>query len=157
MLKLKIVPLFITSVLIGLCFLKSEPITAADRSNVQRERRDGNWWQNRSGSEKLEYLVGFFDGMKLGRNFAAGGADTKKNCDIACFNNYSDNSEKYLRNVTAGQVRDGLEEFYKDFRNRGILISDAAWVVLKQIASEPQREINRLIESLRNPPKPPIK
>lgn len=147
----------ITSVLIGLCVLKSEPTKATDRSNVQRERRDGNWWQHRSSSEKLEYLVGFFDGMRLGRNFAAGGADTKKNCDIACFVNYSDNSERYLRNVTAGQMRDGLDEFYKDFRNRGILIYDGAWVVLKQIASEPQAEINRLIESFRNAPNPSVK
>lgn len=96
-------------------------------------------------------MVGFFDGMRLGRNFAAGGADTKKNCDVACVSNYADKANEFLTNITAGQLCDGLDEFYKDFRNRGILVYDAVWVVLNQIANRPQVEINRLIENLRKP------
>lgn len=40
---------------------------------VSRERdtvRDGNWWIDQSEGYKLDYVVGFFDGVELGHKFS---------------------------------------------------------------------------------------
>lgn len=56
---------------------------------------------------------------------------------------------KYLSNVSSGQLADGLDEFYKDFRNRSIDVSDAVWPVLRQIAGDPATAIDPLVANLR--------
>ena len=50
-----------------------------------KNRRDGNWWVDLPESEKLNHMVGFFDGMDLGYDFSYWGySDTEKaNCAVA--------------------------------------------------------------------------
>jgi hypothetical protein len=49
----------------------------------------------------------------------------------------------------AGQVSDGLDAFYKDYRNRSIRVVDAMWVVANSIAGTPQKEIDAMTENFR--------
>jgi hypothetical protein len=56
---------------------------------------------------------------------------------------YSDYSDKYFKNVTSGQLADGLDAFYSDFANRSILTSNGVWLVLNQIAGTPN--VNTMI------------
>jgi hypothetical protein len=51
--------------------------------------------------------------------------------------------------VTGGQLVDGLDSFYGDFRNRRILVYSAVWLVLNEIAGTPQDELDKMIQSWR--------
>jgi hypothetical protein len=122
--------------------------------HAQNNRRDGNWWKDVSPSGKLDYMVGFFDGMRLGHNFSlwgtlkdSGGKATP--CLSGTVKSYQDHEAKYLSNVTNDQIVDGLDIFYKDYRNRSIQVHDAVWLVLSSIAGSPQNELDKMIESWR--------
>ena len=115
--------------------------------------RDGNWWNTLSAESKDIYVVGVFDGMVVGRNFAMWGtlekygtADPAIGKVMASYNGLE---TKYLTNVTSLQLSDGLTEFYKDYQNRSILVSDAVWPVVKEIAGDQQGEIDSLVRNLR--------
>ena len=116
------------------------------------DRRDGNSYRRLGDMENLHYITGFFDGMILGRNFSYWGFILDKDsasCLSKVSNSYADLENKYLLNVTAGQVRDGLNNFYEDYRNRKIMVSDAIWLVLQSIGGIPKEEMEKMIEEWR--------
>lgn len=106
--------------------------------SAQDQRRDGNYWRGMSKTSKLDYVTGFFDGMQLGHYFSYWAYTTgpQKNDAIAggAVMAYGEYSEKYLRNVTNGQLVDGLDAFYSDFQNRRIRVYSAVWLVTNQIS-----------------------
>jgi len=73
--------------------------------------------------------------------------------DEVCFPkitaSYDFYSEKYLKDVTNDQVADGVDEFYKDYRNRKIRIHDAVWLTLNAIAGTPKANLDKMIETFR--------
>lgn len=89
----------------------------------------------------------------IGRNFAVWGTMKKSGtADPAvgkALASYGDLEAKYFTNVTSLQISDGLTDFYKDYRNRSILVSDAIWPVVKEIAGDPQSDIDSLVLNLR--------
>jgi len=98
------------------------------------------------------YVIGFFDGMDLGHNFSYWNftKDKKMNaCMLMVGESYADYSSKYFTNVTNGQLVDGLDSFYADFRNRSIRVADAVWLVVNGIAGTPQEELDTIIENWR--------
>lgn len=115
--------------------------------------RDGNYWNTRVRSSKLDYVIGFFDGTQLGEQFSYWGlvkSDSK--CMGKVFESERTFGSKYLSGVTASQLADGLDNFYGDFKNRSIPISSAVWIVLNEIAGSP--DIDALILSWRKNSKP---
>lgn len=118
-------------------------------------RRDGNWWNGETQGEKFDHMVGFFDGMELGHKFSYWKMAKPKSdenpdpCLSKTIESYGEYSTNFFKNVTNQQLADGLDSFYKDYRNRSILIHDAVWVVVRTIAGTPQQEIDKLIENLR--------
>jgi hypothetical protein len=122
--------------------------------NAQSKRRDGNWWNGTTRDEKLDYIIGFFDGMDLGHNFTIWGvagsqSDKGSPCLFNALKSYDDYSSKFFTNVTNYQLVDGLDTFYKDYRNRSIRVHDAVWVVVNTIAGTPQEKVDKLIENSR--------
>ena len=115
-------------------------------------RRDGNWWIGQDRLARLNYTVGLFDGMGLGYKFSYWRfVDDQKSEDArrlvqASFTYYS---SRYIQNLTSGQVVDGLDVFYADFKNRNILTQNAMWIVANQISGMPAAEVEKLIESWR--------
>jgi len=119
------------------------------------EQRDGNWWQTLDEPTKFTYVAGFIDGMTLGYNFSYWG-DVPMGRSPARPARMSQSSKsfikmytKYFTGVSSGQLCDGLTDFYKDARNRRILVHDATWLVLNQIAGMPKQTLNIMIESWR--------
>ena len=51
--------------------------------------------------------------------------------------------------IPTGQIKDGLDEFYKDFSNRKIKVKDAIFVVLRQINGEDEEVIKHIIRYLK--------
>ena len=62
---------------------------------------------------------------------------------------YKAQVKKYLNRVTVGQILDGLDKFYDDYRNRKILMSLGVSIVLDYISGKSEQEMTRLIETLR--------
>jgi hypothetical protein len=59
------------------------------------------------------------------------GKSNVKGCEGAAIGAFNDRSNKYLTKVTVGQLQDGVDELYKDYRNRLIPIYAAVWLVCK--------------------------
>jgi hypothetical protein len=122
--------------------------------HAQNERRDGNWWKDLAPSEKLNYMVGFFDGMPLGHDFSYWGmtkdsGDKPNACGATAVGSFNNMMSKYFTNVTNTQIVDGLDIFYKDYRNRSIKVHDAVWLVVNSISGKPQNELDKMIENWR--------
>jgi hypothetical protein len=120
--------------------------------NESNRDRDGNWWISQEQLAKYSYMVGFFDGMELGENFSIWGMMKTPTADPAvgkAVSSYDQFSNKYLTNVTNGQVVQGLDEFYSDYRNRRIKVASGVWIVLNEISGKSKDEMQKLIETYR--------
>lgn len=109
-------------------------------------RTDGDWWKNLNSLAKYGYIVGYADGSsKADATWAFGLCKTQVPTKyLAAVQKGNDYSE-----FTVGQLIDGVNEFYKDFRNTKILARDAMMVVKQQISGVPQKEIDEGLEFLR--------
>lgn len=52
--------------------------------------------------------------------------------------------------ITVGQIVDGLDELYKDFKNKSINVQDAIYVIKKQIKGTPEEEVKQILLYLRS-------
>jgi hypothetical protein len=122
-------------------------------STAQGARRDGNWWRELSPVVRTGVAVGFFDGLRLGRDFAYWGipniGDRVDPCMFKATDSYDKYSEQYVSPITAGQLVDGLNSFYEDYRNRSIMSDRAIWLVLNGIAGTPEGRLQTMIEAHR--------
>lgn len=77
---------------------------------------DGDYWKRKTRDEKTMYLVGFVDGRNLGINEAASALQVSlSESRLASLNS----------RITVGQLLDGLDDFYRDWRNTKIRIREA--------------------------------
>jgi hypothetical protein len=119
--------------------------------------RDGNWWRDQSQLMKVSYMLGFFDGMDLGKDFSYWGMlpgngklpPASANPITQVFHSYDELVSKFMSHVTSLQISDGLDTFYGDYRNRTISIHSAVWIVLNTIAGTPEIEIKKMTEGWR--------
>jgi hypothetical protein len=65
---------------------------------------------------KHKYMVGFFDRIFLGYDFSYWKClRTNGDCADTVSKSFDDHMAEYLREVTNGQVADGLTSFYDDY------------------------------------------
>lgn len=120
---------------------------------------DGRWWIRLSQAEKLSYVAGFFDGAsysvallsgatlkamadpKTGK-FSAARAEGAKATSLGAVQAIEEN----LSNLTTGQVVQGLDETYNDYRNQGISVLDCIYVVIYGIKGGSDADVTRLLE-----------
>ena len=92
--------------------------------------------------------------MALGKHFSYweyiedGEAAQRTN---ASFRNYWD---KFVAGTNTAQVVDGLDNFYGDYRNRKILVQDAVWLVLNNVAGTPN--VEQMIQNWRRSASKPV-
>jgi hypothetical protein len=103
--------------------------------------------------EKNFYMVGVFDGLALGRNFSYWNLKDKDGKpDIVTQGTVMDaydGSYNLLNNTTNGQFVEGLEKLYSDYRNRRILVPDAAWIVALSISGMSDKDMEILLYNSR--------
>jgi hypothetical protein len=88
---------------------------------------DGDFWKTKGRDLKLVYVTGFVDGRNEGANEVAGALGTSiLDPKIA----------KLASKVTVGQIVDGLDEFYQDYRNARILVRYAIEYVVMEAQGE---------------------
>jgi len=134
---------------------------------IQIGDEDGNNWIN----YKEWYKVGLISGMIMGVSLAI---NYKPDNNIfETFNKLDNKLKDYkpaffdllelslffahldrisLYNITVGQLKDGLDEFYKDFSTRRIKIIDAIYVVKMQIEGKSPELIEAQILYLKRQP-----
>lgn len=128
-------------------------------SIARAEATDGHWWNQLNQGEKIAYVVGFIDGTsysvtlltvatfnamadpKTGK-FNADRAEVAKATSLGTVRALKDN----LGNLTVGQVVQGLDATYSDYRNQGISVLDCAYVVIYAINGGNEAEVTRLLE-----------
>jgi hypothetical protein len=109
-------------------------------TRADSDRRDGNWWRSLSPDQKAHYAVGFFDGTQLGRDFSVWQNPADKETLAKASDSFNEYFDRYMKNVNSSQMTDGLDSLYTDFRNRSIVIDRAVWLVLSQIAGDPDAQ-----------------
>jgi hypothetical protein len=96
------------------------------------------------------------DGIHLGKKFSVWGFTDDpqgESCLKKVILSTTGFEEKYLSNVKAAQLVDGVDTFYSDYRNRGISTHNAVWLVLNGIAGTPKEKLDKMIEAFRRNPK----
>lgn len=127
---------------------------------------DGNEWQEMEGIEKTVFIEGFL----IGSNYVV---EENKCEDMQLINRLTTESGKKVSefdrgmaenekigniilqrfsfyNITVGQIMEGLDILYKDFKNKGIKVSDAIYVVKRQIEGTSPVDIEKILIYLRS-------
>jgi hypothetical protein len=113
--------------------------------NGQQVKHDGTMWLNTPREQKSAYVMGMLDGIR--------GADVLlPEATQARVDAYLRRVGEALGKSTVGELVGGLDEFYKDFRNRNVPIYRAIIVVGMQINGEPESKIEQLTKALRASP-----
>jgi hypothetical protein len=136
------------------------------RAVEEKEPRNGYWWNSFD-----EYSEAVEDAVKLG--YVAGLAEgLGRACDvfdkelhrflwedslsendpwmfIGWCANYFDAQRNRLTGITYGQMVDGLDELYRDYRNKGLLVIDAMQPVKMEVEGRPEAEIDSVTRYLR--------
>jgi hypothetical protein len=110
------------------------------------DRTDGNWWKGLASLAKYGYVVGYADGSeKADATWADGECKTLVTAKyLAAVQKQNDYS-----GITIGQYVEGVDQFYKDFRNTRILETDAMMIVKWQISGADQNVIDESLQTLR--------
>lgn len=120
-------------------------------------RIDGNWWNGSNNrSEKANYIIGLYDGMELSSFpilfYAFSTPKYDKNrmeCAQAINKATIDFNKEFFSNVKIGQIVDGIDLFYKDYKNRKISVMNALYVVLNGISGKSEENLKSMTENYR--------
>jgi len=127
-------------------------------SGADEVRFDGNFWRQQDRIMKEFFIAGVMGGINAGQDRVVGSAmegvgDGK--ISMECFNTISGmkkSQEAALKKIEVGQLIDGIDEFYSDFKNRSVKVGWSFIVVMQQIKGTPKEEIEKFIESIRRNP-----
>jgi hypothetical protein len=119
--------------------------------HAEGTRHDGNWWHQQSAGFRLLYILGFMDGMDLGSRFSTpdtvDAVEARRDAVPEARRLYRNRTERYFTDVTVGQISDGLDAFFRDYKNRSITLTDAFEIVLRSIKGE---DVEKLIQARRS-------
>lgn len=113
---------------------------------------DGNWWLSQTQSAKEAHLLGVMDGLLLQESLVLRSHIDGENDSNVILKKQAESMaapRRLLKNLNSNQVRDGLDSFYADFRNRQISLPLALQIVIYQINAESPLVIENLINSFR--------
>ncbi len=105
---------------------------------------DGDFWIPKTEDVKMLYVVGFIDGRSHGINEAADAFNTKID---------DPRLSKLASEVTVGQIVDGVDEFYKDWRNRKVILRHAMEYVMDEAQGKDDSKLLLFMRQLDSEPK----
>jgi len=124
-------------------------------------QHDGNWWRSMEVDHsnvgaayamyKAGYLAGVTDGLPtLGPHLLATSAiDPAVKAQILLAYRNTIDLTFFSGRWTYGQLVDGVDAFYQDFRHRRIVVPYALHIVLLQMAGAPQSDLDKMIAEYR--------
>lgn len=143
----------VTTTLIRTVLLCCTLVVPAASIAQQALRADGNWWLSQPLSAKESHLHGIMDGLMLMealvlRSHVDGGGNNdvirKRQAESMAV------PRRLLTSLNSNQIRDGLDAFYADFRNRQITLPNGLLIVIYQINAESPLLIENLVNSMRS-------
>lgn len=137
------------------CIVLIAALSASFAALGEPNQRTGNFWRSMDQLQQQIYLAGIMDGTELGRDLISMGCYGKQLydnpegvlCSVDAQGKFVVGYDNYLQNVSSEQIRDGLDALFEDFRNRKIRVDDGVFIVLRQIAGDP--ETDTLINNIR--------
>ena len=107
------------------------------------------FWSKADGNIKVAYLIGYSDAEQMYRLVLDKGA--KPLCADAGKEWIEDFERKtpMPNNITVKQTIEGIDEFYKDWKNQSVHLYFAQNIVRLQIAGRPQAEIEEATRKAR--------
>ncbi len=115
-------------------------------------RSDGNWWLAQSKAARESHILGVMDGVRLQEALVLKShIDREDDPDVIRRRQAESMAapRKLLKGLNSSQIRDGLDVFYADFRNRQISLPNAMQIVIYQINAESLAVIEHLLEAMR--------
>ena len=119
-----------TIILVSLMMMGTLAYGAADEI-----RFDGNFWNKSDRTVKEFFISGILGGIIAGQDRVTASAMEgveKGQVDIKCFaaiSSLKNSLEADLEKIKVGQIVDGIDAFYSDFKNRSIKVKWAFLVV----------------------------
>lgn len=102
-----------------------------------QDRRDGNWWRELPVAGRVYYVIGILDGLETSERMQRE-ANLRPGLVV-------------LRGkATAGQLTEGLNRFYSDFRNRSVLVCDGFQVVWSATSGASEEQISDMTRRYRH-------
>jgi len=119
--------------------------------------QNGDWWNGLSRNERLVYVSGIFSGIQYEYKVWDFGlvlsdktsSQESLEHDKSVEDFATKHNEKEFRNVSAGQIADGLTALYSDYRNRRITVDGAFIIVVRSLDGSPDEEVQKLLEEKR--------
>lgn len=112
--------------------------------SLAQSQFDGDFWIPKTKDAKILYVVGFVDGRNHGINEAADAFNTKVD---------DPRLSKLASELTVGQIVDGVDEFYKDWRNRRVVLRHAMEYVMDEAQGKDDSKLLLFMRQLDSEPK----
>ena len=125
--------------------------------------RDGNWWNTLAHGEKLAYVIGVLDGqlyaeviyqgagLEVAANPKTGQLDRARLVTLNAMDQRARGAlQKDFGNVSAGNLVQGLDHIFSDYRNARISVLDALMVVARSLGGMSDEGIEKMLEDKRS-------
>jgi hypothetical protein len=131
-------------------------LLAAASVAVADEKHNGNWWIAQPPTAKAVYLQGYLDGLaeessSWTMDAAMASVVVPKVCHqpLTGMQKRVEEGNKRFNDITYGQLIDGLNDFYADYRNRLIRVPVASNSVVSNIRGTPADIYQKTVEMAR--------
>ena len=133
-------------------------------ATAQHTKHDGNWWNDSSEGFRLGFVTGYLVSMNtvgdaaIFRCMSAKGITSQTPPKVltdaldACAQSPEAKPYQAYTGFTVGQWKDGIDEFYKDFRNRSLDVQLAIRWVNEQLHGTPAKELEDMVTEWRRKP-----
>jgi hypothetical protein len=130
------------------------------QSQSSKEPDNGFWWVNQSDTFKLGFISGYASAMSYAADeigfkcIAAknGGVIPEKVPTDAVLKECWESPTAALFSfggIRFGQLEEGMDEFYKDFRNKGVYVTAAMFYVRDQLKGKSEKELQDELNRIR--------
>lgn len=130
--------------LVAILLLSSCLFAQTSNSRNELTSNDGSDWQRFPDVAKVGYVMGYVDAGTGAYMLFGFFCSWQVKADSEAGKICKDNSGSLnFGNITVGQFRDGMDAFYKDFRNTQVPLSMAMHLVRDQINGRPAEDIEK--------------
>ena len=114
---------------------------------MAQDKRDGNYWRSIGETEKLDILLGMFDGMSLTESIISIVLKQEYTICTDVIESIMRQTAHFLDDLTVEQLSVRLDKFFEDPQNRPIPIYWGMWVVARE--SKGDKNVAKFVKELR--------
>ena len=121
-------------------------VVLAGQAHAQ-DKRDGHYWRTIPETEKLDLILGIFDGMLLAESIVQVVLKRDYTLCTDLIESIMRQTDTFLADLSTAQIAERLDGFYTEPANRNIPIFWGVWVVARE--SKNDKSVSKLIRELR--------